>query len=78
MIEIKVFGSCCSKCATMYDNCRAALDAEKIQGTVTKVEEVTEITKNGIMFTPALMIDGALISEGKLLTVNQIRALLVK
>ncbi|MCD4732969.1 thioredoxin family protein [bacterium] len=78
MREIKVFGSCCSKCATMYYNCRAALDAENLQGTVSKVEEVIEITKNGIMFTPALMIDDVLVSEGKLLTVKQIRALLVK
>jgi small redox-active disulfide protein 2 len=78
MHELKVFGMGCPKCATMYDNCLAALDAGNLQGNVIKVETLDEITKNGIMFTPALMIDGRLVSEGKILSVEQVRALLTK
>ncbi len=78
MHELKVFGMGCPKCATMYDNCRAALDEGNLQGNVIKIKTLDEITKNGIMFTPALMIDGRLVSEGKILSVEQVKALLAK
>ena len=78
MRELKVFGMGCPKCATLYDNCLMALDEGNLQGNVIKIETLDEITKNGIMFTPALMIDGRVVSEGKLLTVEQVKALLAK
>ncbi len=78
MHELKVFGMGCPKCATMYDNCLMALDEENQQGIVIKVETLDEITRAGVMFTPALTLDGKVVSEGKILSVEQVRALLRK
>lgn len=77
-MEIKVFGSGCKKCATLYDAVDQTLKAKNIEADLTKVEDLKEMVKNGIMKTPALMVDGKLVSTGRVPSQKEIEKLLTK
>ena len=75
-MKIEVLGTGCAKCKTLEENTKLAL--AKIGGfhEVKKVEDIVEIMNYGVMSTPALVIDGIVVSSGKLLSVEEILALL--
>jgi len=77
MKKIQILGTGCPKCKLLTENAEAAVKASGIEATVEKVEKITDIMKFGVMTTPALVIDGQVKSVGKVLSVEDIQALLV-
>ena len=75
-MEIKVLGTGCAKCKALEKLTREVVDDMKIDATVTKVEEITEIMKFGVMVTPALVVDGKVVLKGRLPAASEIRQLL--
>ena len=75
-MEIKVLGSGCEKCKTLEKFTRQAVDETGINSTVTKVEDLQEIMKLGVMTTPALVFDGKIVVKGRVPTVKEIKDLL--
>lgn len=73
-MKIEILGSGCSKCTQLYDNVRKALNGQEAE--VIKVQDIPSIVKYGVMSTPGLVIDGAVVSQGKVLTPEQIAKLL--
>ena len=65
-MEIKVLGPGCARCKKLYDLTLAAVQEAGVDATVTKVERLDEIAAHGIAFTPGLVIDGEVVSAGKL------------
>jgi small redox-active disulfide protein 2 len=65
-MEIKVLGPGCAKCKKLYDLTLAVVKEVGVDATVTKVERLDEIMAHGIVFTPGLIIDGKVVSTGKL------------
>ncbi len=76
-MEIKVLGVGCSKCKAQFDEARKAIDETGVDATLTKIERLDEIADHGVMFPPALVIDGEVKSSGKVLTAAKIAALLL-
>jgi small redox-active disulfide protein 2 len=76
MIDIKVLGSGCAKCAKLAENAEAAAKELGLAYTLEKVTDMNAIIDAGVMMTPALMVDGAVKSSGKVVTADQIKALL--
>lgn len=77
-MEIKVLGGCCKKASKNYEN---VLEAVKLVDSSIKVElisDMNEIINLGVMSTPGLIIDGKIVSNGKLLSVDQIVKLIKK
>lgn len=76
-MEIKVLGTgCCSKCAALMKATQAAV-AEL--GISTEVEEITDIEKiisYNVMRTPALVVDGKVLSSGKVLSTEEVRSII--
>lgn len=75
-IVVKVMGTGCKKCHQLHEN---ALEAAEHTGKAIRVEYVTdiaEIAAAGIMSTPALLIDGKVVSTGKVLSADEIEGLL--
>lgn len=64
-MEIKVLGPGCRKCREQFDSVREAVGELGLQATVTKVERIDEIADLGVLFPPALVIDGAVVVSGK-------------
>lgn len=76
MLRIEVIGiePPCKKCAALLENVRRALNELELQVEVVKVDALSDEVgeRYGIVMTPALAIDGLIISEGKVLTTKQI------
>lgn len=75
-MKILALGGCCKKSTLNYQN---AVEAAKLCGVTEKVEHITdmnEILKLGVMSTPGLVIDGQVVSTGRLLNVAQITKLI--
>lgn len=65
MMEIKVLGAGCRNCETLIENAKAAAVELGIEAGVVKVTDYGEILGFGIMATPGLVIDGKVVSSGK-------------
>lgn len=76
MKKIQILGTGCPKCNQLAENAGAAAKGAGVEYNLEKVTDLDEITKLGVMVTPALMIDGKVKSSGKLLSPDTIRELL--
>jgi small redox-active disulfide protein 2 len=74
-MRIEVLGPGCPKCMSTEQNVRKALSELKMQAEVIKVTDIDVIIEKGVMWTPALVIDGKLALQGKIPTVEQIKQL---
>jgi len=75
-MEVKVLGTGCKKCNKLYEETRKAIAEAGVDATLTKVEAINEIADHGVMFPPALVIDGEVKSSGSVLKAAKIVALL--
>jgi small redox-active disulfide protein 2 len=65
-MEIKVLGAGCPRCEELKKRALAALAELKIAASVEKVTDLKEIAAAGVMATPALVIDGKVVSSGRI------------
>ena len=75
-MKLQILGTGCPKCLALEANTRSALAAEGIEATIEKVNDIDEIMDMGVMMTPALVLDGEVVSVGKVLNKDQILALI--
>lgn len=66
--SIKVLGSGCAKCNALEQSVLEALAELGMEQTVDHVTDFTEIAAYGVMSTPALVVDGKVVSMGKVLS----------
>lgn len=76
--EIKVLGSGCAKCHALEDAVKEALEELGMDTTVDHVTDFAQIASYGVMSTPALVIDGKVVSYGKVLKKEEAKALIQK
>ncbi len=76
MRKISVLGTGCPKCKTLTANAEQAAKDAGIECEIEKVQDIADIVAYGVMSTPALAIDGKVVSTGKLLSPKEIRELL--
>jgi small redox-active disulfide protein 2 len=76
MKKLQILGTGCAKCQTLTHNAEAAAKSLGIPYELEKVTEIPAIMKFGVMSTPALVVDGVVKSQGRLLTPEQIKPLL--
>jgi len=72
-MKIEILGMGCPKCKMLYENAKKAVLEKNIQAEVLKVEDMDKITEYGVMMTPALAIDGTVVSSGKALNKDEIK-----
>jgi small redox-active disulfide protein 2 len=65
-VDIKVLGTGCPKCNKLENMVNEVIKDLNADATVTKVKDINEIAKAGVMLTPALMINGDIKLTGKL------------
>lgn len=76
MITIQIFGTGCPACEALAANAQKAAEELGVDFTLQKVTDLGEILAKGVVLTPALAIDGLVRSEGKILAVSRIKAIL--
>ena len=75
-MKIEVLGSGCARCKVLEQNTREAVATAGLDAEVVKVEDMQAIMAYQIMATPAIAVDGKVVSTGKLLTSEEIIPLL--
>jgi small redox-active disulfide protein 2 len=75
-MKIQILGMGCPKCNALEKNARDAAAELGIAADFEKVNDTDRIMEMGVMMTPALAVDGDVKSVGKLLTKEQIVAVL--
>lgn len=66
MVSIKILGSGCAKCKTLYAKVQELVAKNNLPASVTKVEDIVEIMKYGILSTPGLVINEKVKSVGNI------------
>ncbi len=74
---IKVLGTGCSSCKTLYSTVQNAVAQLGIDATVEKEEDIQKIMAYNVMSLPALVVDGKVVAKGKKLSVEQVKTLIV-
>jgi small redox-active disulfide protein 2 len=75
---IKVLGSGCAKCNQLEAATKEALQQLGMDTTIDHVTDFSEIAAYGVMTTPALVIDGKVVSYGKVLKTDEVSKILQK
>ena len=65
-MEIKIFGIGCAKCEELAATVAALAEANGGDISVRKVSDLKEMLAAGVMSTPALAIDGKVMSAGRI------------
>ena len=76
MKKLLILGTGCAKCAKLKEHADTAVSELGIDASVEKVEDIMEITKFGVMMTPALAVDGEVKVAGKVPSVDEIKGYL--
>ena len=74
MKKIEVLGPGCSNCVRLEANVREAVATAGTEAEVVKVTDYGEIMAYGIMSTPGLVIDGKVVSYGRVPSADDIVA----
>jgi len=79
-MKIQVLGPGCSNCEKLYEN---ALEAVKRSGLLTeivveKVRDMDTFIRMGVFTTPALVVDGKIVSVGRVLNAGDILEIIKK
>lgn len=72
-MEIKILGTGCTNCKKLEANAKEAVKELNLEAKVTKVEDIKDIMKYGVMRTPALVINEKVKMYGKVSTVSDIK-----
>lgn len=64
MISVKILGTGCNKCKTLEKKVRDLATQNNIDAEFSKVTEIEDIMKYGIMMTPGLVINEQVKSYG--------------
>lgn len=75
---VKVLGSGCAKCHALEQATREALEELGMDTTIDHVTDFAQIAAYGVMTTPALVVDGKVVSYGKVLKAEEVKSLIQK
>ncbi|GAB4226587.1 MAG: thioredoxin family protein [Stanieria sp.] len=75
-MKLEILGTGCKKCHQLEANAKEAIASVGEVAQVHHITDTMEIVKRGVMKTPALVIEGKVVSQGKVLTPEEIKPLL--
>lgn len=68
MLDIKVLGPGCTNCVRLEKLVRKVLEESDIEATVEKLITFDDFARYGVMITPALVVNGQVLTQGKVPT----------
>ena len=76
--SVKILGGACAKCNALEAATIEALEALGMETTIDHITDFSQIAAYGVMSTPALVVDGKVVSFGKVLKVEDVKTILQK
>lgn len=77
-LKIEVFGAGCPKCIKTHELFMRALSEMGIPADVQHITDMNEMIDRGVMFTPAVFINGKKVLEGKVPTMPEVQGFIKK
>lgn len=71
-MKIEILGTGCTKCKALEEATKQAVALSGKFAQIEKVEDIMKIMEYNVISTPGLVIDGKVVSTGKLLSVAEI------
>ena len=75
-MEIKILGTGCAKCKTAQAVVEKVVGESGLNATITKVEDIVEIMKYNVMFTPAIVVDEIVKIKGRIPSEKEVKQIL--
>ena len=75
---IKILGSGCAKCNQLESATKEAMEQLGMMDPIEHVTDFAQIASYGVMSTPALVVDGKVVSYGKVLKTEEVVRILEK
>ena len=72
-MNIQVAGPGCPRCQETEKNVREACSQLNLAADISHVFDMKEFAKLGVLFTPAVIVDGKIVISGKLPTVEELK-----
>ncbi|MDY0233125.1 MAG: thioredoxin family protein [Sulfurimonas sp.] len=73
-MKIEILGTGCAKCKTLEKVVKEAVAKSGKFAQVEKVDDIMKIMEYQVISTPGLVIDGKVVSTGKVLSVDEVLA----
>ncbi len=77
MINIKIFGVGCAKHRALLANVRDAVAELELKANIEELDDIQQFFEHGITEVPSLVIDGKIVSRGRVATVKEIKDFLL-
>ena len=77
-MKVEILGTGCKRCDQLYENTQNAVAELDSSGQIeiVKIGDINYFAKMGVFMTPGLVIDGEVVSTGKVLSPNQIKEII--
>ncbi len=75
-VKIEILGTGCKKCQQLESNAKQAVTNLNLTADVSHITDPVEIAMRGVMSTPAMTINGKVVSKGQVISPEQIQSLL--
>jgi small redox-active disulfide protein 2 len=76
MLKIEIFGAGCPKCKKTEELFMKALSEMNIAADLQHIKDMNEMINRGVMFTPAVFINGKKVLEGRVPTEVEVEKLI--
>ena len=73
---VKVLGAGCKSCHEQYENAKTAVKAMGLSVEVEYITDMEKVMAYGVMSMPALVIEGKVVSAGKVLKAKEVEKFL--
>ncbi len=77
-MKIEVLGPGCANCVRLAANAKEAVTMAGVDAEIVKVTDYAQIASYGILSTPGLVIDGKVVSYGRVPSAADIAELLAR
>jgi small redox-active disulfide protein 2 len=71
-VKIEILGMGCAKCHQLEANARKAVAERNLTAEVIHITDMMQIVERGVMATPALVVNNEVVSQGKVVTAEEI------
>ncbi len=75
-MEIKVLGGGCSNCKKLLNFCKEAIKELAIDADILYITDMIDITNSGLLRTPGLIINGEIVSQGRVPSLKEVTKLI--
>ena len=75
-VKIEIMGTGCKKCQQLEANAKQAVVNLNLTAEVSHITDPVKIAMRGVMSTPAMAINGKVVSKGQVISTEQIQPLL--